>query len=438
MLSRMKARRRSRSSDNLVRSFAAIGAGALVLGGSRVLLNLFGPQPEYAMRHKLDAPLDSEEFIQFLSLITDGTRRRSKLRRLKNGTEFYPEELQAIRRAQHAINLEFYEFIPGRVSAELLGALAERARAGVEVRMIVDAVGSFRTSDRCFDELRAAGGQMCWYHPLRWDTWQRINQRTHRKLIVVDGQTGFLGGADIADHWLQSTPKEPAWRDTVFCVEGEGVAGLISTFSENWLEASGEILAGDKQFGFRAMPHGCESFVVSSTPRGGGTQARILFQALIKSARQSIRITTPYFLPDRSARHALVEAVQRGVQVQILTAGPRIDHPYIRTLSRHSSRHLLRGGAQIFEYLPAMIHAKLMTVDGQWNVIGSTNFDHRSFALNDEVNMAVLDRELAAVIEADFFEDLQQSRPLTLAMLHQRTPLGKLEEPFVEAVESES
>ena len=304
--------------------------------------------------------------------------------------------------------------------------------------MIVDAVGSIGTSDRCFDELRAAGGQMCWYHPLRWDTWQRINQRTHRKLIVVDGQTGFLGGADIADHWLQSTAKEPAWRDTVFCVEGEGVAGLISTFSENWLEASGEILSGDKQFGFRAMPHGCESFVVSSTPRGGGTQARILFQALIKSARQSIRITTPYFLPDRSARHALVEAVQRGVQVQILTAGPRIDHPYIRTLSRHNSRRLLRGGAEIYEYLPAMIHAKLMTVDGQWNVIGSTNFDHRSFALNDEVNMAVLDRELAAVIEADFFEDLKQSRPLTLAMLHERTPLGKLEEPFVAVVEAES
>jgi cardiolipin synthase len=438
MLARMKPKCRCHSSDDLLRTFAAIGAGALVLGGSRVLLNLFGPQPEYAMRHKLNAPLDSEEFIQFLSLITDGTRRRSKLRRLKNGAQFYPEELQAIRRAQHAINLEFYEFIPGRVSTELLEALAERARAGVEVRMIVDAVGSLGTSERCFDELRAAGGQMCWYHPLRWDTWQRINQRTHRKLIVVDGQTGFLGGADIADHWLQSTAKEPAWRDTVFCVEGEGVAGLISTFSENWLEASGEILSGDKQFGFRAMPHGCESFVVSSTPRGGGTQARILFQALIKSARQSIRITTPYFLPDRSARHALVEAVQRGVQVQILTAGPRIDHPYIRTLSRHSSRHLLRGGAEIFEYLPAMIHAKLMTVDGQWNVIGSTNFDHRSFALNDEVNMAVLDRELAAVIEADLFEDLKQSRPLTLAMLYERTPLGKLEEPFVEAVESES
>lgn len=434
----MKARRRSHSSDDLLRTFAAIGAGTLVLGGSRVLLNLFGPQPEYTINHKLGAALDSEEFIQFLSLVTDGTRRRSKLRRLKNGAEFYPEELLAVRRAQHAINLEFYEFIPGKVSAELLAELAERARSGVEVRMIVDAVGSLGTGDRCFDELRAAGGQMCWYHPLRWNTWQRINQRTHRKLIVVDGQTGFLGGADVADHWLESTATEPAWRDTVFCVEGEGVAGLISTFSENWLEASGEILSGDKQFGFHAMPDGSESFVVSSTPRGGGTQARILFQALIKSARQTIRITTPYFLPDRSARHALVEAVKGGVQVQILTAGPRIDHPYIRTLSRHNSRHLLRGGAEIYEYLPAMIHAKLMTVDGQWNVIGSTNFDHRSFALNDEVNMAVLDRELAAVIEGDFFEDLQQSRRLTLAMLRERTPLGKLEEPLVEAVESES
>jgi cardiolipin synthase len=229
----MKAKRRSHSSDDLVRTFAAIGAGALVLGGSRVLLNLFGPQPEYAMSHRLGAALDSEEFIQFLSLVTDGTRRRSRLRRLKNGTEFYPEELRAIRGAQHAINLEFYEFIPGKVSGDLLQVLAERARAGVEVRLIVDAVGSIGTSDRCFDELRAAGGQMRWYHPLRWDTWQKINQRTHRKLIVIDGQIGFLGGADIADHWLESTAKQPAWRDTVFCVEGEGVAGLISTFSEN-------------------------------------------------------------------------------------------------------------------------------------------------------------------------------------------------------------
>ena len=217
------------------------------------------------------------------------------------------------------------------------------------------------------------------------------------------------------------------------------MAGLISTFSENWLECSGEILSGPSQFRLQPVPEGATSFVVSSTPHGGGTQARILFQALIQSACESIEITTPYFLPDRSARHALVEAVQRrGVRVQILTAGPKIDHPTIRRLSRHNSRHLLRGGAEIYEYQPAMIHAKLMTVDGQWSVAGSTNFDHRSFALNDEVNLAVLDRKLADVIHGDFVEDLRQSERLTLEMLEERTLLRRAESVVDGAMEWES
>jgi cardiolipin synthase len=275
---------------------------------------------------------------------------------------------------------------------------------------------------------------MCWYHPLlRWNTWPKANNRTHRKLLIIDGETGFIGGAGIADHWLYET-SVPVWRDTVFCVEGEAVAGLISAFCENWLEASGEILSSSKQFGFRSIPEGVESFVVSSTPHGGGTQARILFQALINSARHTIRITTPYFLPDRSARQALIAAIQeRGVEVQILTAGARIDHPIIRKLSHHSVRHLLQAGAEIFEYEPSMIHAKLMTVDGMWNVVGSTNFDHRSFALNDEVNLAVLDRELAATIEADFFEDLEQSDKLSLSNLEQDW-LSKEDESFLDHI----
>lgn len=430
---------RQESTGGLVRGLAVIGAGAVALYGAKVLLNLFGPQPRFAINEDLGASLDSEEFIQFLSLVTDGTRRRSRLKRLKDGAEFYPAYLEAIGKAKKSINLEFYEFLEGKVTAEVLAALTERARAGVEVRVIVDAIGSMGTSDSYFDELRRAGGQMCWYHPLRWDTWQELNQRTHRKLLIIDGERGFMGGAGVADEWIESVKGRPVWRDTVFCVEGEAVAGMISTFSENWLEASGEILSGPKQFGFRAMPEGVESFVVSSTPRGGGTQARILFQVLIKSARKTIRITTPYFLPDKSAREALIEAVEkRGVSVQILTAGPHIDHKFIRTLSRRSSRHLLMAGAEIFEYQPAMIHAKLLTVDGMWCVIGSTNFDHRSFALNDEVNLAVLDRELAATIEGDFEEDLKVSEPLTLAMMRDRTPLGKLEDLLGEALESQS
>ena len=435
----MGSSRRKSGSNGIVNALAAVGAGVVALYGAKVLINLFGPQPEFRIKEDLGAAIDSEEFIQFLSLVTDGTRRRSRVRRLRNGVEFYPEYLKVVRRAKHAINLEFYEFLEGEVSRELLLALTERAKAGVQVKVIVDALGSMATSNRYFDELRAAGGQMCWYHPLRWNTWQEMNQRTHRKLLIVDGETGFIGGAGVGDEWLIATAKEPVWRDTVFCVEGEAVAGLISAFCENWLEASGEILSGAKQFGFRAMPDGAESFVVASTPRGGGTQARILFQTLIKSARKTIRITTPYFLPDRSARQALIEAVQeRGVSVQILTAGPHIDHKFIRTMSRHSSRHLLLGGAQIFEYQPAMIHAKLMTVDGQWNVVGSTNFDHRSFALNDEVNLAVLDKDLAQVIEQDFADDLEQSRPLTLQMLEDRTLSGKVEALLAPTVENES
>jgi cardiolipin synthase len=407
-----------------LRGLAALGVGAVVILGARVLIDFFGSALPYSMPDQNTAALDSEEFIQFLSLVTDGTRRHSRISRLKNGVEFYPAYLEAIRRAKDAINLEFYEFKEGRAGDEILAALTERAAAGVEVRIIVDALGSFATRSAYFDRLRAAGGQMCWYHPMRWNTWPKVNNRTHRKLLIVDGETGFIGGAGIADHWLYET-SVPIWRDTVFCVEGEAVAGLVSAFCENWLESSGQILSSPKQFAFRAIPDGVESFVVSSTPHGGGTQARILFQALINSARSTIRITTPYFLPDRSARQALTEAIEkRGVTVQILTAGPHIDHPIIRSLSHRSVRHLLQAGAEIYEYCPSMIHAKLMTVDSLWNVVGSTNFDHRSFALNDEVNLAVLDRQLAATIETDFVEDLEQSRKLTLSELGQNMTLA--------------
>jgi cardiolipin synthase len=421
------------------RTLAVIGAGAILMAASRLLLDMFGPAIPYSMRNDAGFALDSPDFVRFLSLVTDGTIRRSRITRLRNGSEFYAAELEAIRRAKHAINLEFYEFLKGRIAGEFLAALAERAAAGVEVRVIVDALGSFGTPSSYFDALRAAGGEMRWYHPVRWDTWQKVNNRTHRKLLVIDGETGFIGGAGVADQWLYATTSDPVWRDTVFCVEGEAVAGLVSTFSENWLEASGEILSGTAQFAFRPLPEGAESFVVSSTPHGGGTQARILFQALIKSARKSIRITTPYFLPDRSARRALIQAVrERGVQVQILTAGPHIDHPIIRKVTHHSVRHLVEAGAEIFEYQPAMIHAKLMTVDGQWSVVGSTNFDHRSFALNDEVNLAVLDPELASVIDGDLVEDLKQSRRLTLDTLRERTLLGRAESILDNALESES
>ena len=278
-----------------------------------------------------------------------------------------------------------------------------------------------------FEELKAAGGQMRWYHPLRWNTWQFANNRSHRKMLIIDGHTAFVGGAGVADHWMMETRQGPPWRDTVFHLQGDAVGGLISTFSENWLEASGQILTGHKQFEFQGGHRGVPALVVSSTPSGGGTHARILFQALIKSAKKNIVITTPYFLPDRSARHALEEASERGVKVRILVAGPHIDHPAIRRVSRHDSRHLLEAGAKIFEYQPAMIHAKIMVVDERWCVFGSTNFDHRSFALNDEINVAAIDRKLAETLVDQFEDDLKQSKLLTLEMLKSRRLSSRVE-----------
>ena len=273
--------------------------------GARFLIDFFGSAVPYSMPDKNTAPLDSEEFIQFLSLVTDGTRRHSRISRLKNGVEFFPAYLQAIRRAKYAINLEFYEFLEGRVGDEILAALTERARSRSRSTHHRRCAGQL-----CHSLLLLRSPARCWWPDVlvssvvRWNTWPKANNRTHRKLLIMDGETGFIGGAGIADHWLYDT-SVPVWRDTVFCVEGEAVAGLISAFCENWLESSGEILSSSKQFGFRSIPEGVESFVVSSTPHGGGTQARILFQALINSARSTIRITTPYFLPDRSARQAL-------------------------------------------------------------------------------------------------------------------------------------
>jgi cardiolipin synthase A/B len=410
-------------SDILLKSLAAVGAGALLVHGSRLLLTLLGPPRHFKLDRKTEAAIDSESFTHFLSAATDAAvQAGGQFTVLRNGSEFYPSELEAIRSARVNVQLEFYTFHEGRVANQFLDALTERARAGVEVKLVIDAIGSLRTANSYFDGLRSAGGRVHWYHPIDWKTWPYANNRTHRKLIVVDGRTGFLGGAGIADHWLYDDAGAPPWRDTVLRVEGPPVSGLMSVLAENWVECCGEILAGAEHFPL--LPHAGQtvSLVVNSTPESGATRARILFQALIESARKSIRITTPYFLPDRSARHALIQAMrERDVNVQVITAGRLSDHTSITKLSEAVSIELVRAGAELYEYESAMIHAKLMTIDETWSVAGSTNFDHRSFALNDEVNVAILDRRIAARLNEDFESDRAQSRLVTLHSFRQRS-----------------
>jgi cardiolipin synthase len=412
-----------RARDAAVTALAAFGAGALALHGSRLLLQLFGPPLPYRLNDRPPEPLDSADFIEYLSLITDAAaHRKTTVQRLKNAGEFYPAELECIRNAQSSVNLECYAFLKGEVADQFLAALTERARAGVDVRLVVDSLGSFSTGDRYFAGLQEAGGRIEWYHPVNFKSWPRANNRTHRKILLVDGRVAFVGGAGVADHWLTGTRSSPPWRDTMFRLEGQAVMGVTSVFAENWLECTGEILAGERQFPFETAAGDAPVLVVNSSPQSGGTRARILFQTLLDSARETIRITSPYFLPDRSARHAIVRAVQdRGVDVQVITAGRRSDHPWAVKLSEFMDVEVVHAGAQLYEYDAAMIHAKLMTVDGMWTVFGSTNFDHRSFALNHEINVALLDRDLASRVDGDFREDLDSCRRVTLDELRHRS-----------------
>lgn len=387
------------------------GACALLF----LLLALFEPGLPYRMAGGADSPTDSAEFAHLLALVGDAhLYKDSVFEVLTNGDQFYEMELKAIASSRNFICLEAYIFQKGQIANRYIEALAERARAGVEVRIVLDAVGSFNTWRSTFRKLLAAGGQVRWYNPLRWYNLGRYDNRTHRELLIVDGAVAFIGGAGVADHWYMSRGSKKRWRDTMVAVRGQAVDSLQSIFAENWLESSGELLSSCKYYPANEAEGNSRAMVINSTPTSGrSTRARMLFQILIANARQSIHITTPYFLPDRSVRRALIEALTRGVEIKILVPGQQSDHLLTRRASRRLYGSLLRNGAQIYEYQPSMIHTKSVVVDGTWSVVGSTNFDSRSFSINDEVNVAAFDEGLSARLEEDFRADLGVSRRIT-------------------------
>jgi cardiolipin synthase len=384
---------------------------AILIVVSWFLLALFQPGLDYKFDQPIGYAPESQEFLRELEALTDArVSPRTGVDVLANGEVYYPAELDAIKKAQHSITLEAYIFHKGEMAQKFVDALAAKAKTGVHVNIVVDAVGSFSTPKNYFKTIRDAGGQMEWYHPMRWNSIFRSNNRTHRELLVVDGTTAFIGGAGIADHWVISKKKDPRWRDNMYRIRGDAVAGLQGTFVENWLEASGKIISGKDYFPFTPDGGAAPALVVNSSPSSGlSTRARILFQALVAASRKSLVITTPYFLPDDSLRDELLQARARGVDVRILVPGAKSDHSMTRSSSRSKYGPLLQAGAKIYEYAPAMIHQKLLIVDGTWVVVGSTNFDSRSFGLNDEINLATRDTALAARLMTDYEHDVSQS-----------------------------
>jgi cardiolipin synthase len=334
---------------------------------------------------------------------------------LLNGDEIFPAQLAAIRSAQRTITFAQYYWTEGAIAAQTRDALAERCRAGVAANLLFDWFGSLRMpkTDRAL--LEEAGCQVALFRPPGAAPLGRLNHRNHRRILVVDGRVGITGGSGISDRWKGNGRDDGRWRDTDVRVEGPVVSQLQRAFAETWLEATGVALAGPAYFPAATGPAGDVSAqVVASSPALGDFAMYTTLTFALISARRSIYITNPYFLPDEPTIATLMSAARRGVRVVVLVPG-QIDHNLVRQASRGEYGRLLRAGIEVYEYGAALLHAKTIVVDGVWSSIGSANFDMRSLALNAELNLLVYGPDVARELERIFVEDLAHARRVDLA-----------------------
>lgn len=333
---------------------------------------------------------------------------------LVNGDEIFPAMLAAIRSAERTIVFETFIYWSGEIAREMTEALVERARAGVRVHVLLDWLGSKKMDEDLLRRMRDAGVQVERYHPVRWYNLDRLNNRTHRKLLVVDGRIGFTGGVGIADEWLGHAQDSGHWRDNHYRVEGPVVAQMEAAFTDNWMKTHSQVLHGDGYFPALEEAGSCEAQMFRSSRSEGSGGARLLFLFSMAAARRSLYIGSAYFVPDDLAVETLVAASRRGVKVEILVPGRHIDTEITRKASRSRWGKLLEAGVEIWEYQPTMFHCKLLVADECWVSVGSTNFDNRSFRLNDEANLNVLNRELARKQIEIFRKDKEHARRITL------------------------
>jgi cardiolipin synthase len=404
-----------------------------------ILAFLFAPteeSPEYGLDHEF--AIESEEFLPSITGVTDTPfLPGNRIEILNNGDEFYPAMLKAIQQAQQSITIEAYIYWAGETGRLFAEALAAKAREGIPVKILLDAVGSSSISQELLDVLKNGGCQVDWYHRVFWYTLDRINNRTHRKSLIIDGRIGFTGGAGIADHWLGHAQDPQHWRDIQIRIEGPAVATLQTAFVRNWLETTGEIVSG-QQFFPKLEPVG-ELAVQSilSSPETGSSTVRLMYYLSIVCARKSIFIANPYFIPDDQAIRILTAARRRGVDVKIMVSGIHIDNFLARRNSTRLYRPLLEAGVEIYEYNQTMLHQKFMVCDGIWATVGTTNFDNRSFALNDENNVCVYDRAFAARWEEIFRRDLPGCQKVELEQWRRRGLIVKAAELIAALLKSQ-
>jgi cardiolipin synthase len=389
---------------------AAVGVvGCLVVG------NLL-PEP-----HELRQPLphhlassDRQLKASMGALFGSNYVPGNKVETLVNGVQIFPAMLRGIREARQTISFETYIYWRGAIANEFADALAAKAREGLNVKVLLDWVGSIPMDEGLIKRMRDAGVEVVRFRPITWYTIDRLNNRTHRKLLVVDGRVGFTGGVGIADEWNGDARAPSEWRDNHYRLEGPAAAELQAAFAEHWIEATGELLLGDRFFpDISPADDQAVQVVISSTHQRN--VMHLMLMTALASAQKSIRIATPYFVPDDLIRQQLLEARKRGVEVQIIIPGPQTDARIVRKASRHLWGDLLQAGVKISEYQPTFFHCKLVIVDDIWTSVGSTNIDDRALRLNDEANVNLFDQRFASIQIATFDKDAAASKPYTFA-----------------------
>ena len=393
-------------------------------------LALLFAQDQETLHIESGVAADDPVFPDYVAALTgSGITRGDEYRILVNGVEIFPPLLDAIRQARRRINFETYIYDTGTVADEFTTALAAAAARGVEVRLIVDAVGGSAMEREHVQRLQRAGVQIGTYNPVKWYSIEEINYRTHRKILVIDGDVAFTGGAGVADHWLGDADSPEHWRDTHLRVTGPAVTMLEAGFYENWAETGH---TSDARLDLRPAPPEtrARSIVAWSSPSGGSNRVKLLYLLSLAGARRTLDLQSPYVVLDESTRWSLTEARRRSVRVRLLVEGDLTDAKPVKYASRADYDALLAAGIEIYEFQPTMMHVKALVVDRVWSIVGSTNFDNRSLELNDEINVAIADADLALRLTEDFEVDLRRSRRLTLQAWRDRSATEKAREKF--------
>jgi cardiolipin synthase len=356
---------------------------------------------------------------------------------LENGDEIFPAMLEGIRSAKKTITFETYIYWSGEIGKEFADALSERARAGVDVNVTIDWAGSVSMDEKLLAQMKKAGVHVERYRPLHWYNLTRMNNRTHRKLLVIDGKVGFTGGVGIGDPWKGHAQDPDHWRDIHFRIEGPVVAQMQAAFNDNWIKTSGEVLNGVDFFPPLQPAGDMDANMFVSSPSSGSESMHLMYLMVLAAAEKSIDLEAAYFIPDDLITNALVAARHRGVRVRIVMPGKNTDSDAARMASKAGWGPLLLAGVEMYEYEPTMFHDKMLIVDGQMVSVGSTNFDLRSFELNDEASLNVYDRGFAARMTEVFENDLKPARRYTYEIWERRPLKEKLVEKFVLPIKSQ-